>query len=80
MEYTYRDNAGKVHMLGNVTANLTNKVLNEDQQSLSLTSTLAVHNFKLNNTELTCNGSLFTGGGVLNNSSNDTVTICITGD
>ena len=69
-------------MLGNVTANLTNKVLNKDQQSLNLTSTLAVvHNFKLNNnTELTCNGSLFTGGGVLNNSSNDTVTTCITGD
>ena len=27
VEYTYRDNAGKVRMLGNVTANLTNKVL-----------------------------------------------------
>ena len=61
-----------------VTANLTSKVANEEL--LNLTSTLKVHDFELNNTKLTCNGSLATASGGIQDSINATATICIIGN
>ena len=61
-----------------VMANLTSRITNKE--SLNLTSTLKVHDFELNNTELTCSGSLAAMSGEILDSNNATVTICITGD
>ena len=79
VKYQIVDTAGQLYSFEKVTANLTSKIT-ANEESLNLTSTLKVHDFELNNTELTCSGSLATASGDILDSNNATVAICITGD
>ena len=79
MKYQSIDTVGDLlYVEERVMANLTSRITNKE--SLNLTSTLKVHDFELNNTELTCSGSLAAMNGEILDSNNAIVTICITGD
>ena len=79
VKYQIVDTAGQLYSFEKVTINLTSKIA-ANEESLNLTSTLKVHDFELNNTELTCSGLLTTAIGDILDSNNATTTICITGD
>ena len=78
IEYVTRSNVGKTVVSDSVTAKLTGKVPNM-LESVNFTSTLRVHSYQLNETELTCIGLLNYFSGHIRDSHNDSINICITG-
>ena len=76
IEYVTRSNVGKTIVSDSVTAKLTGKVPNMFE-SINFTSTLRVHSYQLNETELTCIGLLNYLSGQVRDSHS--INICITG-
>ena len=79
IEYVSRDTVGKTIESVNLTVNLTGKIPNM-LESINYTSTLRVHSYQLNETELTCIGLRLHGSGAVRDSHNDSINICITGN
>ena len=79
IKYNIYDNAGKSIVSKLVTANLTGKVPNM-LHSNNYTSTLRVHSYQLNETKLTCIGQLIYLIGIVRESHNHSINICITGN